>query len=56
MEMEDFKNRFGNTVNARGERAWTPWINGVVVCLLSAGAIIGAAFGAPYVQQREMGC
>ena len=43
--MDDFKQRFSQ--GPPGEKDWTPWIKGLVVSLLSAGAILGAAFGAP---------
>lgn len=43
--MEDFKNRFAQ--GPPGEKEWNAWIKGLVISLLSAGCIIGAAFGAP---------
>ena len=43
--MQDFKQRFSQ--GPPGEKDWSPWIKGLVVSLLSAGAILGAAFGAP---------
>lgn len=42
-EMDDFKNRF---VGGPDEN-WNTWIKGVVVGLLSVGAIFGALFGSP---------
>ena len=42
-EMDDFKDRFVGRPDAQ----WNTWIKGVVVGLLSVGAIFGALFGSP---------
>lgn len=47
--MSNFLYRFADTVNEKGEKDWNSWTKGVVVALLSAGAIIGALIGSPYV-------
>lgn len=44
-EMDDFKQRFAGSADAQ----WNTWIHGIIVGLLSIGAIFGALFGAPYV-------
>ena len=48
-QMSNYLDRFGDKVNENGEKDWNSWTKGVVVALLSAGAIAGALIGSPYV-------
>lgn len=45
--MEDFKARFATEVDAMGQPAFNPWLEGLIVSLLSAGTAIGVLLGAP---------
>ncbi|WFD29107.1 hypothetical protein MSPP1_000112 [Malassezia sp. CBS 17886] len=54
--MTDYVNRFAQT-NAQGEKEWNSWILGLVVGLLSIGAIFGSFCGSPVAERygRRMG-
>lgn len=47
--MEDFKRRFAtvNDPSSLSGKDWNPWLEGVVVSLLSVGTAIGVLIGAP---------
>ncbi|KAJ1023439.1 hypothetical protein NDA16_003056 [Ustilago loliicola] len=49
LEMDDFRARFAtiDSPGSAGGKTWNPWIEGVVVSLLSVGTAIGVLIGAP---------
>ena len=49
LEMSDFRRRFATIDDpaSPGGKDWNPWIEGVVVSLLSVGTAIGVLIGAP---------
>ncbi|PWZ01301.1 putative HXT5-hexose transporter [Testicularia cyperi] len=49
LEMEDFRRRFATVDDpaALGGKDWNPWVEGVLVSLLSVGTAIGVLIGAP---------